>query len=106
MSLDATLAALADPARRRAVEALRERPHAAGELARRLALSPPVMSRHLKVLRQSGLVRERHPEFDARVRVYALDSAPMVELHRWLAETEALWSEQLASFKAHLEAAS
>jgi DNA-binding transcriptional ArsR family regulator len=61
------------------------------------------MSRHLRVLRQSGLVQESHPEFDARVRIYSLRPGPMAELRDWLEETEALWAEQLASFKKHLE---
>lgn len=101
--LDQTLAALADPHRRRAVRVLAERPRAAGELARELGLSAPAMSRHLKTLRESGLVEESHPSFDARVRIYALRPEPMVHLLRWLEESERLWSEQLAAFKAHLE---
>jgi DNA-binding transcriptional ArsR family regulator len=101
--LDRTLAALADPHRRQVVELLRERPRRAGELAEAAGLTPPAMSRHLRRLRQSGLVEETHPEFDARVRVYALRPEPMVHLLRWLGETERMWSEQLTAFKAHLE---
>ena len=101
--IDRTLAALADPYRRRVVDLLAEGPRAAGDLARELALSPPAMSRHLKTLRQSGLVEESHPEFDARVRIYALRREPMANLKRWLEEAERLWSEQLLAFKAHLE---
>lgn len=103
MSLDATLAALADPHRRRAVDLLMQRPMAAGELARALGLSAPAMSRHLKTLRTSGLVAETHPEFDARVRIYTLRPEPMVHLLRWLEESERLWSAQLVAFKAHVE---
>lgn len=103
-ALDRTLAALSDPNRRRAVGLLAERPRSAGELARELGLSAPAMSRHLKTLRGSGLVEESHPEFDARVRVYALKPQPMAELLRWLEDAERLWSAQLAAFKAHLEA--
>lgn len=102
-TLDRTLAALADPHRRRAVDLLAERPRAAGDLARALELSAPAMSRHLKALRESGLVEESHPAFDARVRIYALRPEPMVYLIRWLEDAERLWSEQLAAFKAHLE---
>ncbi len=102
-ALDQTLAALADPHRRRAVELLAQRPRAAGDLARALELSPSAMSRHLKTLRQTGLVEETHPEFDARVRVYALRPEPMVHLLRWLEESERLWSAQLLAFKAHVE---
>jgi DNA-binding transcriptional ArsR family regulator len=102
-ALDRTLAALADPRRRHVVELLRERPRPAGELARAAGLSAPAMSRHLRTLRESGLVEESHPEFDARVRVYALRAEPMVHLLRWLEETERLWTLQLAAFKRHLE---
>jgi DNA-binding transcriptional ArsR family regulator len=103
--LDRTLAALADPQRRAAVDLLRSRPRAAGELARDLGIPAPAMSRHLRALRQSGLVADTHPEFDARVRIYSLRAEPMIELMTWLKETEQLWIDQLAAFKAHLEAA-
>jgi len=102
--IDRTLAALADPHRRRVIDLLRERPRPAGELARDVGLTPPAMSRHLRTLRQSGLVEESHPEFDARVRVYALRPEPMLELMRWLEETERMWSDQLSAFRGHLEA--
>jgi len=101
--LDRTLAALADPHRRRVVDLLSQGPRAAGDLARELDLTPPAMSRHLRTLRQSGLVEESHPTFDARVRIYALRPEPMVHLLRWLEDAERLWSEQLAAFKAHVE---
>ncbi|MBV9563512.1 MAG: winged helix-turn-helix transcriptional regulator [Bradyrhizobium sp.] len=101
--IDKTLAALADPYRRQAVELLGQRPRRAGELAEMLGLPAPAMSRHLRQLRQSGLVEETHPEFDARVRVYALKDGAMAELKRWLADTEAMWTMQLASFKKHVE---
>lgn len=105
-AIDRTLAALADPHRRYVVELLRERPHRAGELAERTGLALSAMSRHLRQLRECGLVDESHPKFDARVRIYALDPKPMTELKRWLEETEALWSAQLAAFKHHVERAS
>jgi DNA-binding transcriptional ArsR family regulator len=101
--VDRTLAALADPYRRRAVDLLAQRPRAAGELARELQLSPPNMSRHLRTLRESGLVEESHPDFDARVRIYALRAEPMADLIRWLEQAERLWSEQLTAFKRHVE---
>ena len=102
-SVDATLAALADPDRRRAVELLGQRPRRAGELADALKLPAPAMSRHLRTLKASGLVEETHPEFDARVRIYALKDGAMADLKKWLADTERLWVDQLASFKAHVE---
>ena len=102
-ALDRTLAALADPHRRGVIDLLSHGPRAAGDLARALELSAPAMSRHLKTLRESGLVEESHPAFDARVRIYALRPEPMVQLLRWLEVAERLWSEQLAAFKAHVE---
>ena len=96
-ALDRTLAALADPHRRRAVDLLRERPRRAGELAEALNLSAPAMSRHLRTLRQSGLVEESHPEFDARVRVYRLRPEPMDQLKAWLEAAENLWVDQLSA---------
>ncbi|HEX3918071.1 MAG TPA: metalloregulator ArsR/SmtB family transcription factor [Caulobacteraceae bacterium] len=101
--LDATLAALADPHRRAVVEVLRQGPRPAGEIAKAVGLAPPALSRHLRTLRRSGIVAESHPDFDARVRVYALQAGAMSELKDWLAETERMWSEQLTAFKAHLE---
>jgi DNA-binding transcriptional ArsR family regulator len=101
--LDRTLAALADPHRRQVIDLLAVRPRPAGELARELDLTPPAMSRHLKTLRESGLVEESHPAFDARVRIYALRAEPMADLIRWLEAAERLWSEQLAALKIHLE---
>jgi DNA-binding transcriptional ArsR family regulator len=102
-NIDQTLAALADPHRRRAVELLGQRPRRAGELADALGLPAPAMSRHLRALKQSGLVEETHPEFDARVRIYTLKDGAMADLKKWLADTERMWSDQLASFKAHVE---
>ena len=101
--VDRTLAALADPSRRQVIDLLSRRPHQAGELAREIGIAPPAMSRHLKALKESGLVEESHPEFDARVRIYALRPEPMVHLLRWLEESERLWSAQLLAFKAHIE---
>ena len=102
-AVDAVFAALADPRRRRAVELLGRRPYSAGELADTLGLAPPAMSRHLKALKDGGLVEDHYLPFDARVRIYALRSEPMVHLLRWLEESERLWGEQLLAFKAHVE---
>jgi len=100
--IDAIFSALADPARRRAIELLGEAPRRAGELAELLDLPAPAMSRHLKALKASGLVAETHPEFDARVRVYALNTARLSELKHWLARAERGWSDQLAAFAKHV----
>jgi DNA-binding transcriptional ArsR family regulator len=101
--VDDLLAALADPYRRRAVELLGEAPRRAGELADLLGLPAPAMSRHLKALRDAGLVAETHPDFDQRVRIYALNAPRLKELKEWLARAERGWSDQLAAFKAHVE---
>lgn len=85
------------------MELLGEAPRSAGELARAVGLSAPAMSRHLRTLRTSGLVRESHPEFDARVRIYELVPEPIQGLQTWLAESERLWTTQLAAFKRHAE---
>jgi DNA-binding transcriptional ArsR family regulator len=103
--LDRTLAALADPHRRQVIELLRERPRRAGELADAVGLAPPALSRHLRTLKAGGLIEDTHPAFDARVRIYRLRPQPMTDLKDWLERTEALWVEQLAAFKAHLERA-
>ena len=101
--LDRTFAALADPSRRRVIELLRQRPRRAGELAEAVDLSPPAMSRHLRVLRKTGFVEEGALEDDARVRVYRLKRSPFSALRSWLDEVEGFWGDQLASFKEHAE---
>jgi DNA-binding transcriptional ArsR family regulator len=102
-NLDAVLTALADPDRRRAIELLGTAPRRAGELAEALGLPAPAMSRHLRMLKQSGLVEETHPDFDARVRIYTLKEGGMADLKLWLAETDKLWAAQLTAFKTHME---
>jgi DNA-binding transcriptional ArsR family regulator len=101
--LDRTLAALADPTRRGVVELLHEKPCRAGELAESLGLSPPAMSRHLRVLRTSGLVDAPPQGDDARVRVYRLRPGPFSVLRRWLDEVESFWRLELTAFKQHTE---
>jgi DNA-binding transcriptional ArsR family regulator len=101
--LDRTLAALADPTRRGVIDLLRRKPRRAGELAEAFEMSPPAMSRHLRVLRATGLVEEDHQGDDARVRTYRLRPERFQELGRWLGEVEAYWADQLAAFKAHAE---
>lgn len=101
--LDRTLAALAVPCRRRIVELLREHPRRAGELAAATRTAFPAVSRHLRTLRESGLVDEQRDAFDSRVRVYSLRARPMAELKAWLEQTDAMWARQLDAFKAHVE---
>jgi len=102
-NVDRTLAALADPARRRVIDLLRRKPRRAGEIADALDMSRPAISRHLKLLRKTGLVTKAELESDARVRVYALERVPFAELRSWLDEVEAFWGVQLAAFKERAE---
>ena len=100
--IDDLFSALADPARRRAIELLGQRPRRAGELADLLDLPAPAMSRHLKALKASDLVIESHPEVDARVRVYALNGHRLAEMKEWLERAEQVWSGQLSAFASHV----
>ena len=101
--VDTTLAALADPTRRRIVELLRERPRRAGEPAAEFAVTGPAVSRHLRVLRRSGLIEERGIDADARVRIYHLRPEPLVGLRAWVDQVQAFWSDQLDAFRQHVE---
>jgi DNA-binding transcriptional ArsR family regulator len=102
-NVDAILTALADPTRRNVVELLRGSPQRSGELAARTNTSAPAMSRHLRVLRATGLVEAGTGEDDARLRVYRLRREPFAALQAWLDQVDAFWAEQLGAFKAHTE---
>jgi DNA-binding transcriptional ArsR family regulator len=102
-SLDEIFAALADPARRGAVDLLRKKPRRAGELAEALSISAARMSQHLRILRTSGLIEDDDLEGDARVRLYRLRQEPFSAFRDWLDEVEELWAAELASFKTHAE---
>lgn len=102
--IDAALSALADPTRRAVVELLRRGPRRAGELAEALAMSPPALSRHLRVLRRAGLIANDESADDARVRLYRLHATGFAPLRDWIDELDAFWGDQLAAFKAHAEA--
>jgi DNA-binding transcriptional ArsR family regulator len=107
-NLDATFAALADPTRRGVIELLRRQPRRASDLADALDASRPAMSRHLRVLRASGLVETTdavsdEDDADARERIYQLRKAPFAQLRDWLEQTERFWTIQLDAFKAHVE---
>lgn len=102
-AIDQTFAALADPTRRAVVDLLREEPRRAGDLAGALQMTPPALSRHLRVLRRAGLVEEEGRPEDARVRVYRLRREPFGVLRDWVAEVEGFWADQLDAFKHHAE---
>ena len=102
-NLDETLLALADPTRRRVVDLLRKKPQRAGDLAAALEVSPPRLSRHLRILRKSGLIEDSGVDHDARVSLYRLKPEPFETLKGWLQEVESFWTMELAAFKAHAE---
>ncbi|MGW0201168.1 metalloregulator ArsR/SmtB family transcription factor [Nonomuraea sp. NPDC003201] len=81
--MDEVAGAIADPVRRRILEMLRDGRLSAGEVSQRFAISRPAVSRHLRVLRESGLVRA---ELIGRQRFYALEPEPFDELITWLAQ--------------------
>ena len=99
----AVLEALADPTRRRVVELLGRRAHRAGELAQALNTSAPAMSRHLRILLETGVVTDERVPDDARVRLFRLRPEPVDALQAWLDQVQAHWQEQLASFKRYAE---
>lgn len=102
-ALDDTLLALADPSRRGVIDLLRKRPRRAGELADELGLSAPAMSRHLRVLRETGLVERAFDDDDARANIYRLKPEKFMQLRSWLDEIEQFWSLQLDAFAQHAE---
>jgi DNA-binding transcriptional ArsR family regulator len=97
------LQALADPTRLGVVQLLSSGPRRAGELADAFSLSAPTMSKHLRVLLRAGVVADERAEEDARVRVFRLRPESVTALRAWLDQLEALWDEQLRSFKRHVE---
>src|SRR5215471_15995573 len=100
--LGVAFSALADPTRLRVVEALRGRELCAGELAASCSMSGPAMSRHLRILRKSGLiesVQTQRAEQDARLRVYRLRPEPFRSVQSWVEHMQAFWTEQLSAFK-------
>ena len=103
--LSATLSALADRNRRAVIDLLKQQPRRAGEIAAALSLTPPALSRHLRVLRRSGLIDEQGVEEDARVRIYRLRKQPFDQLRGWLREVESFWTGELAAFRDHVESA-
>ena len=90
--MDAVLQALSDPSRRTVLAALGEGPATAGELAALLPIARPGVSRHLRVLREAGLVEVRQ---EAQFRVYSLRPDPLAEVDEWLGHYRSLWESRL-----------
>ena len=99
-SMPSTWSAIADPHRREILALLLERPRPVGELTERLRLSQPGTSKHLRVLREAGLVRVRQ---DGPRRLYAVDPRPMAEVDAWLEPYRRLWSDSLDALGRHLD---
>jgi DNA-binding transcriptional ArsR family regulator len=95
-----TYAALAEPSRRRILDLLRDREHSVKELIPHLELSQPGVSKHLKVLREAGLVEVRA---DGKQRWYGLRAEPLAEIDEWLEPYRRHWSARLDALERHLE---
>lgn len=96
-----TLAALADPTRRRIVEMLAVRERTAGEIVRTFDVTASAISQHLKVLRRAKLVRVRP---DGQHRIHSLDPAGLDEIEAWVAKTKRFWEKRLDALEQTLRA--
>ena len=92
---------LAEPNRRRVLDLLRGQEHTVGELVDALDLSQPAVSKHLRVLRDAGLVEAR---VDAQRRIYRLRAEPLADVDAWLAPYRKFWRGKLAALQRHLDA--
>lgn len=100
MTIDRAFAALADPTRRRILTLVAEGPRQAGELAQGFPVSRPAVSKHLRVLREAGLVED---EKVGRARVYRLRGEGLAEARRWMEEAGRVWDAALEAFRRHVE---
>jgi DNA-binding transcriptional ArsR family regulator len=94
------LTALAEPTRRRIVDALRRRESSVSDLVAMLAMSQPAISKHLRVLREAGIVSSRTA---AQQRIYRLEPGPFRELDAWLTPYRKLWAAHLDALERHLD---
>jgi DNA-binding transcriptional ArsR family regulator len=92
--------AIADATRRDILDMLKRRDLSAGELANRFPVSRPAISRHLRILRQAGLVRETR---QAQLRIYSIDPKPLAEVDRWIARYRVFWAARLHDLKRVFE---
>jgi DNA-binding transcriptional ArsR family regulator len=95
-----TFELVAEPSRRQILDLLRERARPVGELVRLLGLSQPGVSKHLRLLREAGLVRVRR---DGQRRWYELEAEPLAELDEWLEPYRRLWEHRLDRLERHLD---
>src|SRR5690348_10269663 len=97
--MDAVLQALADPSRRTVLDILKDHPASAGELAEALPIARPGVSRHLRVLREAGLVDVRQ---EAQRRIYSLRPEALVELDAWLDDYRAIWENRMGALHTEI----
>jgi DNA-binding transcriptional ArsR family regulator len=97
--MEAALRALADESRRTMLEALTRGPASAGELAALLPIARPGVSRHLRVLREAGLVEVRQ---EAQRRIYGLRPEPLAEVDEWLSRYRVLWMQRLGALRTEV----
>jgi DNA-binding transcriptional ArsR family regulator len=95
-----SFAVLAEPTRRDILDLLRDGERPVGDLVAHLHLSQPLVSKHLRVLRDAGLVESRP---DAQRRLYRLSPGPLAEIDEWLAPYRRLWTRSLDKLERHLE---
>ena len=95
-----SFAVLAEPTRREILDLLRDGERPVGDLVDRLAISQPAVSKHLRVLRDAGLVEVRA---DAQRRLYRVRPQPLAEIDEWLAPYRQLWSRSFDRLERHLE---
>ena len=95
-----TFEVLAEPTRRRILDLLLERSRPVGELVELLGLSQPGVSKHLRVLREGGLVRARA---EAQRRIYEVRPEPLAEIDAWLDPYRRLWAGRLDALERHLD---
>ena len=99
MTTAALFEIIAEPSRRRVLDLLREQEHTVGELVEALEMSQPAVSKHLRVLRDAGLVESR---IDAQRRIYSLNAKPLADVDAWLAPYRKFWRGRLAALQRHL----
>jgi DNA-binding transcriptional ArsR family regulator len=95
-----TFELVADATRRQILDLLREQERSVGELVVRLGLTQPAVSKHLRTLREAGLVRVRR---DAQRRWYQLQAEPLAELDAWLEPYREFWASRLDALERHLD---
>lgn len=100
MAITTTLDVVAEPTRRRILDLLLERSFPVGEISERLGMSQPGTSKHLRVLREAGLVRVRQ---EAQRRWYELDVEPLTDIDAWLEPYRRLWVKHLDALERHLD---